>query len=252
MEEKDNVIIGRNAVLEALKSGRAIDTVLIAAGERSGSIVAVRNECRQRGIPVKETDPRRLDSLCGRGAHQGVAAFAAVKEYAAVEDLFALAESRGEKPLLVVCDGLEDARNLGAILRTAEAAGVHGVVVPKRHSASLSYDVGKASAGAVEYIPVARVPNTAAFIEDIKRKGVWVFGAETGGEPWCGADFTGPAAIVVGSEGKGLGRLVREKCDFIVSLPMKGSINSLNASVAAGIILFEAARQRAGIKAFEK
>ena len=173
----------------------------------------------------------------------------AVKDYAEVEDIFRLAEERGEPPFLVLCDELEDPHNLGAILRICECAGVHGVIIPKRRNVGLTYAVGKASAGAVEYVPVARVSNLVETIKDLKKRGVWVYGADMDGEPWCQVDFNGPCTIVVSSEGHGIGRLVRENCDFIVSLPMKGKINSLNASVACGIVCYEAARQRAGLKA---
>ena len=252
MDEKDDIIIGRNAVLEALKSGRTIDSVLLSKGDRSGSLGKIAGECKERGIVVKEADSRKLDFLCGHSNHQGIVAFAAVHEYSSLEDIFGLAAGRNEPAFIVICDELEDPHNLGAILRTAEAAGAHGVIVPKRRSASLSYAVGKASAGAVEYIPVARVSNISATIDELKKKGLWVFGADLGGEPWCGQDYTGPIALVIGSEGRGLGRLIKEKCDYIVSLPMKGKINSLNASVAAGILMFETARQRSGLCAFGK
>lgn len=248
-DEKDDIIIGRNAVTEALRSGRTVDSILVARGERSGTLGKIIGECRERGIVVKEADARKLDYLCGHSNHQGIVAFTAVHEYASIEDILALAESRGEKPFVIICDELEDPHNLGAVLRTAEAAGAHGVIVPKRRSASLSYAVGKASAGALEYVPVARVANITAAISELQEKGLWIYGAETGGTPWCEQDYTGAVALIIGSEGQGLGRLVKEKCDFIVTLPMKGKINSLNASVAAGILMFEAARQRAGIRA---
>ncbi len=248
-DEKDDIIIGRNAVAEALRSGRTVDSILVARGDRSGTLGKIIGECRERGIVVKEADARKLDYLCGHSNHQGIVAFTAVHEYASIEDILALAESRGEKPFVIICDELEDPHNLGAVLRTAEAAGAHGVIVPKRRSASLSYAVGKASAGALEYVPVARVANITAAISELKEKGLWIYGAETGGTNWCEQDYTGAVALVIGSEGQGLGRLVKEKCDFIVTLPMKGKINSLNASVAAGILMFEAARQRAGIRA---
>lgn len=248
-DEKDDIIIGRNAVTEALRSGRTVDSILVARGERSGTLGKIIGECRERGIVVKEADARKLDYLCGHSNHQGIVAFTAVHEYASIEDILALAESRGEKPFVIICDELEDPHNLGAVLRTAEAAGAHGVIVPKRRSASLSYAVGKASAGALEYVPVARVANITAAISELKEKGLWIYGAEIGGTPWCEQDYTGAVALIIGSEGQGLGRLVKEKCDFIVTLPMKGKINSLNASVAAGILMFEAARQRAGIRA---
>lgn len=252
MEDHNDLIIGRNAVAEALRSGRSIDTLLVARGDRSGSLGKLVSECRERDIVIKQVDERKLDFLCGQGNHQGVAAYAAVKEYAQMKDIFALARERGEPPFLILCDELEDPHNLGAILRTAETAGAHGVIVPKRRSASLSYAVGKASAGAVEYVPVVRVANLAAAMDDLKQKGVWIYGAEPGGTAWCEQDYAGPVALVIGSEGHGLGRLVKEKCDFLVSLPMNGRITSLNASVAAGILMYEVARQRAGTTAFDK
>jgi 23S rRNA (guanosine2251-2'-O)-methyltransferase len=243
--EKNDLIIGRNAVAEALKSGRAIDSLLIARGERSGTLLKIIAQSRELGIVVKEVDSKKLDYMCGHSNHQGVAALAAVMEYSSVDDIFKNAQLRGEEPFIIVCDELEDPHNLGAIIRTADAAGAHGIIVPKRRSASLSYAVGKASAGAVEYVPVARVSNLVSAIEELKERGLWIYGADMGGTPWYEQDLTGPTAIVIGSEGKGLGRLVKEKCDFIISMPMKGRINSLNASVAAGILMFEAARQRA-------
>ena len=224
--ERDDLIIGRNAVSEALKSGRAIDTLLVAKGERNGSIGQILAKCRDLGVVIKEVDRKKLDMMCNSSTHQGVAAYAASHEYASMEDVFALAEERGEKPFIIICDELEDPHNLGAILRTAEATGVHGVIIPKRRNASLSYVVGKASAGAVEYVPVVRVANLAQTM-----------------------DYDGGVGLVIGSEGKGISRLVKEKCDFIVSMPMKGKINSLNASVAAGVLMYEVARQRSGIKA---
>uniref|UniRef100_UPI003FF024FF 23S rRNA (guanosine(2251)-2'-O)-methyltransferase RlmB n=1 Tax=Candidatus Fimivicinus sp. TaxID=3056640 RepID=UPI003FF024FF len=252
MEQKKSgtqtdLIIGRNSVLEALRAGRAIDSLLVARGERSGSIGRILAECREKGIVIKEVDVKKLDFLCGQGNHQGVAAYAAAHAYACVADLLALAQQRGEAPFLIICDELEDPHNLGAIIRTAEAAGAHGVIIPKRHAASLSFAVSKAAAGALEYLPVARVGNLAATLDELKKQGLWVYGADMDGTPFCETDYSGPAALVIGSEGRGLGRLVKEKCDFIVSLPMKGKINSLNASVAAGILMYEIARQRAGL-----
>ena len=187
--------------------------------------------------------------LCNSSSHQGVAAYAASHEYASMDDIFALAEERGEKPFIVVCDELEDPHNLGAVLRTAEATGVHGVIIPKRRNASLSYVVGKASAGAVEYVPVVRVANIAQTMEELKEKGIWFYGADMDGDNWCSVDYDGGVGLVIGSEGRGISRLVKEKCDFVVSMPMKGKINSLNASVAAGVLMYEVARQRSGIKA---
>ena len=243
-------IIGRNAVMEALKSGRPLDSVLIARGERQGSIGAIVARCRENGIPVKETDSRKLDAMAPN--HQGVIAIAACKDYVTLEKLFAVAEEKGEPPFFIVCDELEDPHNLGAILRTAEAAGAHGVVVPRRRSVGLTGAVYKASAGAVEYVPVARVANITDALKEMKKRGMWVYGLDMDGEDWCSTDLTGAMALVVGSEGRGVSRLVRENCDFVLSLPMSGRINSLNASVACGIVLYEAARQRKGIKAINR
>lgn len=247
--EREDLIIGRNAVAEALSSGRAIDTLLVSRGERSGSIGRIIAQCRDAGVVIKEVDRKKLDMMCGGAVHQGVAAYAASHEYASLEDVFKLAEERGEKPFIVVCDELEDPHNLGAVLRTAEAAGAHGVIIPKRRNASLSYTVGKASAGAVEYVPVVRVANIAQTMDELKEKGIWFYGADMDGDCWCSVDYDGGVGLVIGSEGKGISRLVREKCDFMVSLPMRGKINSLNASVAAGVLMYEICRQRAGIKA---
>ncbi len=243
-EERTDLIIGRNAVMEALNSGRAIDTLLLARGDRGGSIGKIIGTCRDKGIVIKEVDVRKLDFLCGHSNHQGVAAYAAAHEYAELEDIFNAAAQRGEQPFIIICDEIEDPHNLGAILRTADAAGAHGVIVPKRRCSSLTYAVGKASAGAVEYVPVVRVSNLAATIDELKERGVWIYGADMDGKPWHEQSYDGAVGLVIGSEGGGIGRLIKEKCDFIVSMPMKGHINSLNASVAAGILMFEVARQR--------
>ena len=243
----EDYIAGRNAVTEALKSGRPLDSVLIAKGDRQGSIGAIVAKCRQMNVPIKEVDSRKLDAMAQN--HQGVIAVAACKEYADLEDLFKLAEERGEKPFFIVCDELEDPHNLGAILRTAEAAGAHGVIVPRRRAAGLTSTVYKASAGAVEYVPVARVANITDTLRELKKRGLWIYGLDMDGETWCQTDLTGAMALVVGSEGRGISRLVREECDFILSMPMVGQINSLNASVACGIVLYEVTRQRKGIKA---
>lgn len=245
--EREDVIAGRNAVSEALKSGRAIDTVWVSKGEHGGNLPALLAQCRKRDIPIKEVDSRKMDTLSQN--HQGILAFAACKEYASLEDLFQNAADKNESPFLVICDELEDPHNLGAVIRTAEAAGAHGVIIPKRRAVGLTATVYKASAGAVEYLPVARVTNLTDTIKELKKRGVWVYGLDMDGAQWCAGDLTGPIAIVVGSEGRGIGRLVREQCDGILSLPMNGNVNSLNASVACGIALYEIARQRAGIKA---
>ena len=245
---QEDIIAGRNAVAEALRAGRAIDSVLLAKGDRAGSISALAAQCRRKGLLVKEVDSRKLDALCGP-THQGIAALAACKETVTLDELFAAAEAKGEPPFFVVCDELEDPHNLGAILRTAETPGVHGVVIPKRRSAGLTSAVYKASAGAVEYVPVARVSNITDALREMKKRGVWVYGLDMDGETWCSVDMKGAAAVVVGSEGRGISRLVKEQCDFIVSLPMRGHITSLNASMTCGIVLYEAARQRQGLAA---
>ena len=220
----------------------------MARGERTGSIRPLLARCREQGVLIKEVDTRKLDAVCGPH-HQGIAAVAACKQYATLDDLFAAAEQKGEPPFFVICDELNDPHNLGAIARSAEAAGAHGVIIPKHRSAGLTSTVYKASAGAVEYMPIARVGNISDTIKTLKKRGVWVYGLDMDGDMWCQTDLTGPLALVVGSEGAGIGRLVREQCDGLLSLPMAGRINSLNASVACGIALYEAARQRGGIAA---
>ena len=243
-KRKSDVIAGRNPVSEAIRGNRAIESVLVARGAKNGAIVGILAKAREKGITVKEVDPKKLDFLCGSAVHQGIAAVAAVKEYATVKDILDAAKERGEAPFVIVLDEIEDPHNLGAIIRTAECAGAHGVIVPKRRSAGLSYTVGKASAGAIEYVPVARVTNICSTLEQLKEAGLWIYGADMDGEDYTACDYSGAAALVIGNEGKGIGRLVREKCDRIVSLPMKGRINSLNASVAAGIIMYEMAKFR--------
>ncbi len=243
-EPKPDVISGRNPVSEAIRSNRPIDKILVARGEKSGAVVGILAKARDRQIPVKEVDRTKLDFLSGSAPHQGIVALAAAKEYDTVEDIFAYAESRNEPPFIVVLDELEDPHNLGAIIRTAECTGVHGVIIPKRRSATLSYTVGKASAGAIEYMRVARVTNIPNLIDDLKARGVWVYGADMNGTDYEQCDMSGACAVVIGNEGKGISRLVREKCDVIVSLPMKGKINSLNASVAAGVLLYHAMKGR--------
>lgn len=243
-EPKADVIAGRNPVSEAIKSGRPIDKLMIARGEKSGAVVGILAKAKEKQIPVKEVDRTKLDFLSGGAVHQGIIALAAVKEYSTVEEILEYAKSKDEAPFIVVLDEVEDPHNLGAIIRTAECAGVHGIIVPKRRSASLSYTVGKASAGAIEYMRVARVTNIAKLIDELKEQGIWVYGADMNGTDYAQCDFSGACAIVIGNEGKGISRLVREKCDVIVSLPMKGKINSLNASVAAGILMYSAMKNR--------
>ena len=245
--EADGLIEGRNAVQEALRSGAAIDKLYIARGETDSTLRHIASAAREKGVVVVDADRRKLDAMSRTHAHQGVIALAAVREYVSVDDILAIAREKGEPPLIVVCDELSDPHNLGAVIRTADAAGAHGVIIPKRRSAGLTAVVAKTSAGAVAHVPVARVPNLPALLDELKEAGVWVFGtAMDGATSLYQADLKGPAAIVIGSEGTGMGRLVAEKCDFTVSIPMFGKINSLNASAAAAVLLYEAVRQRTG------
>ncbi len=241
--DKD-IIFGRNSVSEAIKAERPLDSILVARGERTGSIPKILADAKKADIPVKEVDRKKLDFMCGHGNHQGIVAVGAVKAYSTVDDIFALAEEKGEAPFIIVCDEIEDPHNLGAIIRTAEAAGAHGVIVPKRRSAPLSFAVSKTSAGAVEFMHVARVTNIPQTLEELKERGVWIYCADMDGEAFYNANLKGSVALVIGSEGKGVGRLVKEKCDVVLSMPMKGKINSLNASVAAGILMYEISKQR--------
>ena len=243
--EADGLIEGRNAVIEALRAGTAIDKVYIARGETDATLGHIAASARDRGVVVVECDRRKLDGMSRTKSHQGVVAVSAVREYASVEDILAAARDKGETPLIVVCDELSDPHNLGAVIRTAECAGAHGVVIPKRRSAGLTAIVAKTSAGAVSYLPVARVANLTSLLKELKKEGLWVFGtAADGNTSLYDADLKGPAVIVIGSEGDGMGRLVREQCDFLVSIPMRGRLNSLNASAAAAVVLYEAVRQR--------
>lgn len=248
-EKGKDIIAGRNPVSEALKSGRAIERLLITHGEMSGSVKVIVAKAKEKGIPIKEVDSKKLDFMCGNANHQGIIAVAAIKEYVSVDDILKIAEDKGENPFIIILDNIEDPHNLGAIIRTAECAGAHGVIIPKRRAAGLTYSVGKASAGAYEYMPIARVTNISTVIDELKEKGLWIYGADMDGETYCTNNLKGSCALVIGSEGKGLQRLVREKCDVILSLPMLGKINSLNASVAAGVLMYEFTRQRLEIKA---
>ena len=241
----DGIIEGRNAVAEALRAGTPIDKVFLLKGEVDLPLRQLANQARQQGAVLAEVDRHKLDAMSRTHAHQGVIALAAVREYVSVESILDAAREKGEDPLLVVCDEISDPHNLGAIIRTAECAGAHGVVIPKRRSAGLTAVVAKTSAGAVAHVPVARVPNIPALLKDLKKQGVWVFGtAADGTTALYDADLKGPAAIVIGSEGDGMTRLAAENCDFLVSIPMRGKLNSLNASAAAAILLYEAVRQR--------
>ena len=243
--EADGIIEGRNAVMEALRAGTAIDKIYLQKGETDKTLGHIASKARSAGAVVVEADRRKLDAMSRTHAHQGVIALSAVREYASVDDILQAAADKGEPPLLVVCDELSDPHNLGAVIRTAECAGAHGVIIPKRRSAGLTAVVAKTSAGAVAHVPVARVPNLPALLRELKDRGIWVFGtAADGATSLYDADLKGPAAIVIGSEGGGMGRLVAESCDFLVSIPMRGKLNSLNASAAAAILLYEAVRQR--------
>ena len=243
--EADGMIEGRNAVIEALRTQTNIDKIYIQRGETDKTLGHIASKARAAGIVVVEADRRKLDGMSRTHAHQGVIALAAVREYVSVEDILADAAAKGEQPLLVVCDEISDPHNLGAIIRTAYCAGAHGVIIPKRRSAGLPSIVAKTSAGAVSHMKVARVPNIPALLKDLKKQGIWVFGTAADGTTGLyQADLKGPAAIVIGSEGDGMTRLAAENCDFLVSIPMKGDLNSLNASASAAILLYEAVRQR--------
>jgi 23S rRNA (guanosine2251-2'-O)-methyltransferase len=243
----DDIIAGKHAVLEALRSGRTVNKIWIAQGTNPHHVQPIIELAKASGVVYQFVDRRKLDQMTdGDIRHQGVIAQAAPHEYADIEDLFAAAERKGEPPLIVVLDEIEDPHNLGSVLRTVECAGAHGVIIPKRRSAAITQATAKTSAGAVEYVPVARVPNLAQTIEALKQRGVWVAGADAAAEQSVyDTDMTGPLAIVIGNEGRGLSRLVRDRCDFLIKLPMMGRIQSLNASVACGVLLYEALRQRA-------
>ena len=240
----NGAVIGRNAVRELLKSGRAIDKIVGQSGEREGALIPLVSEAIARGIPVVETERRKMDMLANRTPHQGIIAMAAEKEYCTVEDILNIASERGEKPLIVIADGIADPHNLGAIIRCAEGCGAHGLIIPKRHAAGLTPVVSKASAGAIEHLAVAKVTNLATTVETLKKAGIWVFTAEAGGVDFRSADMNLPMALVLGSEGEGVSELIRKKSDFVVSIPMCGHVNSFNVSAAAAILLCEAARQQ--------
>ncbi len=234
----DNLVAGRNAVNELLRSGREIDRIIIEKGKREGSLSVIIAKASERGIPVKEVAKEKLNAMCPQTNHQGVAAVASEVEFCSVSDILKSAEDKGEAPFIVICDEIEDPHNLGAIIRTAECCGVHGVIIPKRRCCGINFAVSKAAGGALEYMKIARVTNLAATIDDLKQHGVWIYAADMDGTDCEKQDFSGPAALVVGSEGKGVGRLIKDKCDVTVSLKMCGHITSLNASVAAGVLMY--------------
>ena len=244
-ELKNDLIEGRNAVIEALRAGRAIDKIFLAKGDVDKTLGHIASRAREQGVVVVEADRRKLDFMSRTKAHQGVIALAALQEYCEIKDILAVAQERGEAPFVIVCDEISDPHNLGAIIRTAECVGAHGVVIPKRRSAGLTAIVGKASAGAAEYVPIARVANITAALKELKAAGLWVYGtAADGAAGLWSTELTGPIALVIGSEGDGMSRLVRESCDFVLSLPMKGRLNSLNASAAAAVTRESRARSR--------
>ena len=244
-ELSEDILLGRNAVREAIKSGRSINRILIAEGSHGGSISEIINLAKERHLVLQSISTDKLDTLCGGQRHQGIAAYAAPVDYVELDDILNLAKDRGEDPFLILLDELEDPHNLGAILRTADAVGAHGILIPKHRSCPLSSVVAKTSAGAVEYVPVARIGNVAQTLEGLKKQGLWVAGADMDGtENYYEANLTGPIVLVIGSEGHGVSRLTKEACDFIVKIPMRGKVNSLNASNAAAILAYEILKQR--------
>ncbi len=240
----ENTVYGRNAVRELLSCGRDIEKLYITSGEREGSINQLLGIAAERGIPITECDKQRLDSIAHGGRHQGIIAIASERNYSSVDEILEYANERGEAPFVVVLDGIEDPHNLGAVIRTAECLGVHGVIIPKRRAVGLTTTVAKSSAGALEHMRVAKVTNIPAAIDDLKEKGLWVYGADMGKNVYYKNDMTGPIALVLGSEGFGLSELVKKRCDVIVSIPMYGMVNSMNVSCAAATVLAEIAKQR--------
>ena len=239
----EGVVVGRNAVRELLRSGRTVDKILMQkSGDRSGSILMLLREALERGIPVVEAEKAKLDGIAGGLPHQGIVAYVAEKEYCTVEDILAIAKERGEDPFVVLCDGVTDPHNLGAVIRSAECCGAHGVIIPKRRASGVTAVVAKASAGAVEHMAIAKVTNLAATLEFLKEQGIWTYAAEAGGENLYKTDLRGPVAIVLGSEGEGVSQVLKKNCDAILSIPLYGKVNSFNVSAAAAIILAEVAK----------
>lgn len=242
----ENMIEGRNAVLEALRSGKPVDKLFVLDGCQDGPVRTIVREAKKHDTLVQFVDKERLTQLSQTGKHQGVIAYTAAYEYAQVEDMLALAKERGEDPFLILLDDIEDPHNLGAIIRTANLAGAHGVIIPKRRAVGLTATVAKTSAGAINYTPVAKVTNLTKTMKELKEKGLWFVCADMGGESMYKLNLTGPIGLVIGNEGEGVSRLVKETCDFVASIPMKGDIDSLNASVATGVLAYEIVRQRLG------
>ena len=243
-QRETDLIVGRNAIKEAITSKREIEYVMISKGEKKGSIVQIISLAKKNGILIKEVDPKKLDFLSSDVPHQGIVALVSAHKYSTVDEILNFAKGKNELPFIIIADGIEDPHNLGAIIRTAECAGAHGIIIPKRHSVGLTSTVLKATAGALEYMKVARVTNISRTIDELKSKGLWIYCADMNGTTWYETDLTGPIGLVIGSEGFGVSRIVKEKCDVILSLPLCGKINSLNASVAAGILMYEINRQR--------
>ena len=248
MRYEELTIEGRNAVLEAFRSGKTIDRLFVLDGCQDGPVRTIVREAKKHDTIVNFVPKERLDSMSETGHHQGVMAYAAAYEYAEVEDILKIAEEKGEPPFLFLLDGIEDPHNLGAIIRTANLAGAHGVIIPKRRAVGLTATVARTSAGALNYTPVAKVTNMAATIEDLKKRGIWFVCADMGGESMYSLDLTGPMGVVIGNEGEGVSRLVKENCDFVATIPMFGDIDSLNASVAMGVLSYEIVRQRTAKK----
>lgn len=247
LSDQTGVVSGRNAVSELLKTNRIIDKIYVRKGTHEGSITVIVAKAIEKKIPVVEVEQKKLDFISGGVNHQGIVAMAAMKDYVDVDEILNIAEQRGEKPLVVICDSIEDPHNLGAIIRCAECAGAHGIIIPKRHAVGITPAVYKSSAGAIEHMAIAKVSNIATTIEELKKKGLWIFASEAGGTPYYETDFDCAAAIILGSEGNGVGKLIKERSDYIVSIPMYGKVNSLNVSTAASVILCHAARiQRKG------
>ena len=243
-ELDENIIVGRNAVKELLSGGRDVENLYITDGEREGSINLLIGIASERGVPIFECDKSKLENLACGNRHQGIVAIAAERNYCSIDDIIEYAADRGEQPAVVICDGIEDPHNLGAIIRSAECSGFHGVIVPKRRSVGLTATVAKSSAGALEHIKIAKVTNLAMTVDELKERGFWIYAADMDGTPYHSTDMRGKVAVVLGSEGFGISRLIKEKCDFTVSIPLWGHVNSMNVSCAAAVIFSEAARQR--------
>lgn len=254
IETPENVIFGRNSVIELLKrpdAGKMIDKLYIKSGVREGSLKLIEAKAMEAKITLVDARPQKLDELTGGKAHQGVAAICAEKEYSTLDDILAIAEQRNEKPFVIIADGIEDPHNLGAVIRTAECAGVHGIIIPKRRSSGLTAVVAKSSAGAIEHMAIAKVPNLAAAVDELKEKGLWIYAAESGGTPYYKCDMNSPMVLILGGEDSGVSRLLMDKSDYRVSIPLHGQINSLNVSAAAAVLLNEAAIQREGARPAE-